>query len=199
MNRKDKRKLENELMVMGLAGLSDPDLIQQLADLVSAWPGDKHEYLRDLLNECEPENRYDMYHAIAPKLHGFKALSLPQYEAQIALKAGEMVSQRRMRVEGNRPKPIEVGGTKLAVVSEAEATHAVATVRCHRCQKGDRFLAETPVAAMTEARKAGWTREAGINKETCPECSVAVAATLVRLSNKESLAVYDRRTCKLDA
>lgn len=177
MNPKDKRKLENELMVMGLAGLNDPDLIQQLADLVSAWPGDKHEYLRDLLNECDPESRYEMYHAIAPKL-GFKALSFPQYEAQIALRAGQMVSQGRMRVEGQRPKPIEIGGHKLAVVSEQEATHAIATVRCHRCQKGDRFLAETPIGAMTEARKAGWTRPPSVNKETCPECSVDMAQTV---------------------
>jgi hypothetical protein len=199
MNQKDKRKLENELMVMGLAGLNDPDLIQQLADLVSAWPGDKHEYMRDLLNECEPENRYEMYHAIAPKLRGFKALSLPQYEAQIALKAGAMVSQGRMRVEGSRPKPIEIGGTKLAVVSEAEATHAVATVVCHRCHKGDRFLGDTPVDAMTKARRKGWTREPGVNKECCPKCTVAVAETVVRLSSKETVSVYDRRTCKLDA
>lgn len=199
MDAKAKRKLENELIVMGLSGLTDPELIQELANLVSAWPGDKHEYMRDLLNECEPEKRYEMYHAIAPRLRGFKALSLPQYEAQIALKAGAMVSQGRMRVEGERPKPIEIGGTRLAVVSEAEASHAVATVRCHRCQKADRFLGDTPVDAMTNARKAGWTREAGVNKEICPECTVALAATVVCLSKKETLAVYDRRACKLDA
>ena len=198
MDQNSKRKLENQLYTMGLAGLTDPELIQQLADLVSNWPGDKHEYLRDLLNECDPANRYEMYHAIAPKLR-FKPLSLPQYESQIALKAGAMVSQGRMRVEGDRPRPIEIGGHKLAMAAKSEATHALATVRCHRCERSDRFLADTPVGAMTEARKAGWTREKGINKETCPECSEAVAASLVRLSNNENLAVYDRRACKLDA
>jgi hypothetical protein len=198
MNQKEKRQLENQLVTMGLVGLSDPDLIQQLADLVSAWPGDKHEYLRDLLNECDPDKRYDMYDAIAPKLR-FKPLSYSQYEAQIALKAGEMVSQKRMRVEGQTPRPIEVGGHKLAMVPKSEATGAVATVRCHRCSKTERFLADTPAGAMIEARKAGWTREKGVNKEACPECSEAVAATLVRLSNSESLPVYDRRASKLDA
>jgi hypothetical protein len=139
-----------------------------------------------------------MYEALAPRLR-FKALSLPQYEAQIALKAGEMVSQGRMRVEGSAPRAIEIGGHKLAVTTKEDASGAVATVRCHRCNKLEKFLSETPAGAMIEARKAGWTREKGVNKETCIECSVAVAETVIRLSNKETLAIYDRRACKLDA
>jgi hypothetical protein len=75
----------------------------------------------------------------------------------------------------------------------------IATVTCHRCHKTDKFPDPTAVGAMIAARKAGWTREAGINKETCPDCSVAVAETIVRLSAKETLAIYDRRACKLDA
>lgn len=194
MNQKDKRKLENELMVMGLAGLNDPDLIQQLADLVSAWPGDKHEYMRDLLNECEPEKRYEMLQAIGPKLRGFKALSLSQYEAQIALKAGAMVSQGRMRVEGSRPDPIVIGGERFVAVPQQHATDAIATVRCHLCPKTDQFLEKTPVAAMIAARKAGWTRDKALNKETCPECTAAAAAEeVVVLSNSQQLFVRDRR------
>jgi hypothetical protein len=192
MNPKDKRKLENELIVMGLAGLEDPDLIQQLADLVSAWPGDKHDYMRDLLNECEPDKRYELYHAIAPKLR-FKALSLPQYEAQIALKAGAMVSQGRMRVEGDRPRSIEIAGHKLAVVAPKESTHAVATVRCHRCDNWGQFMADTPAGAMIEARKAGWTRDKALNKETCPECSAQRATEVVSLSKSQRLYVHDHR------
>lgn len=183
---------------MGLAGLSDPELIEQLAHLVSAWPGDKHDYLRDLLNECDQENRYEMYEAIAPKLK-FKPLSFSQYEAQIAIKAGQMVSQGRMRVEGQAPKPIEIGGSKLRVVPKQFATGAVATVKCHRCPKVDQFLADSPAGAMIEAREAGWTREKGVDKETCPECSEALAGSVVRLSNTETVTVYDRRTCKSDA
>lgn len=198
MNQKEKRKLENELTVQGLAGLNDPELIGQLANLVSNWPGDKHEYLRDLLNECEPDKRYEMYTALAPKLH-FKALTFSQYEAQIALRAGQMVSQGRMRVEGKRPDPIVVGDQKYESVSQQESTGAVASVRCHRCPATDQFFDATPAGAMLAARKAGWTREVGVNKETCPDCTVAVTETIVRLSNKETLAIYDRRACKLDA
>lgn len=193
MEPKDKRKLENELVVMGLAGLSNPDLIQQLADLVSAWPGDKHDYLMGLINECEPAQRSEMYEAIVPKLK-FKALSLGQYEAQIALKAGQMVSQGRMRIEGERPRPIEIGGHLLAVVPKKHATGAVATLRCHRCNKSEQFLGDTPAGAMILARKAGWVREPGINKEVCAECGAGVAqAEIVALSRHEQLVVNEKR------
>lgn len=198
MNAKDKRELETMLVAEGLPGLTDPDLIQAMADLVSNWPGDKHDYMRDLLNECDADKRYEMYQAIAPKLK-FKALSFSQYEAQIAMRAGAMVSQGRARVEGTAPRTIEIGGHKLAMVERSEATACVATVKCHRCPKNEHFYAATPVAAMTLARKAGWTREAGVNKEVCPECSEALAATIVRLSDNATLAVYDRRLHKLDA
>src|ERR1035438_1580615 len=108
MDQKEKRQLDNMLLREGLANLGDPELIEQLANLISNWPGDKHDFMRDLLNQCDVDKRYEMYNAIVPKL-GFKALSLPQYESQIALKAGAMVSQGRMRVEGDAPKPIQVG------------------------------------------------------------------------------------------
>src|SRR5579872_377875 len=119
MEAKAKRRLETELVKMGLRPVDDPELIQQLADLVSGWPGDKHEFMRDLVNECEPKDRYDMYHAIVPRLK-FKALTLEQYESQIALKAGAMVSQGRMKVEGRPRDAIEIGGHKFAVVPKRE-------------------------------------------------------------------------------
>lgn len=198
MDPKQKRRVENELLTMGLAGLNDPELIEQLAHLVSAWPGDKHDYLRDLLNECDQDKRYEMYEALRPKLK-FKALSFSQYEAQIALKAGAAVSRGHMRVTGQAPKSIEIGGQKLAIVPREHSEGAVATVRCHRCPKTDQFLAATPAGAMIAARAAGWVRDKAVNKETCPECTEALAATVVRLSDKENLAIYDRRTAKLDA
>lgn len=193
MNQKEKRQLENELLTMGLADLTDPELIQQLADLVSAFPGDKHDFMRDLLNECDPDRRYEMYHAIAPKLR-FPALPLPQYETQIALKAGSMISQGRMRVEGAPARPIEVGGHKLAVVPQSLASGAVAIVRCYSCSEVEKFLADTPAGAMIEARKAGWVRDKGLNKETCPSCAEKNAALeVVALSRSEKLFVTDRR------
>jgi hypothetical protein len=212
MDAKEKRNLETGLMQMGLAGLQadgspSAELVQWIADIVNHWDGyenrlgewvDKHKFLRDLLNECVADARSEMYTAICPKLT-FKPLRLEDYESMIALKAGALVSQRRARVTGDAPKPIEVGGIRYAAAPKFIATNVVATLRCHRCNVVTQFVAPTPAGAMIEGRKAGWTREAGINKETCPECSIAVAETIVRLSNKEVLAVYDRRSCKLDA
>jgi len=180
-------------MVMGLAQLNDPNLILQLANLVSDWPGDKHEYMVDLLITCEPENRYEMYNAIAPKLR-FKALSFPQYESQIALRAGEMVSQGRVKVEGQAPKPIEVGARKLEIVPAHEATEVLASVRCHLCPAEARFLGKTAVEAIIKARRAGWVRDPGLNKETCPDCAeVQRAEEIVTLNRSENLIVTDRR------
>ena len=182
MNAKEKRKLENTLLAEGLAGLNDPELIQQLANLVSNWRGDRHEFLRDMINECEPDKRYEMYHAIAPKL-SFKALSLEQYEAQIMERAGAMVSQRRIKVEGSRPHAIEIGGHKIPIVSQREADSAIVTLRCHKCSKTDNFIAQTPIGAMIEGRKAGWVRDMGLNKEICPECLPVLESSLVSKSS----------------
>lgn len=199
MNQKDKRELENELMACGLSKLDDPNFLDIFAAMIDQFPGDRHWFLQGLLNECDPPQRHEMYEALKPRIRSFKPMPLSTYEGRIAEEAGRMVSQGRMRVEGPKPHAIEIGGHKLAVVPKREATGAVATVRCHRCPVSDQFHAETPTGAMLEARKAGWTREKGVNKETCPKCSEALAATVVRLSATESLVVYDRRTCKLDA
>lgn len=193
LNQKDKRKLNTELMVMGLAPLEDPNLIMQLAHIVSEWPGDKHEYLVDLLITCEPEKRYEMYNAITPHLR-FKALSYPQYESQIAIRAGEMVNQGRVKVEGEAPKPIVVGGRDLAIVGQAEATEVMATVCCHFCTHIERFLGDTAVEAIVKARRGGWARDKALNKETCPDCVIVHASQeVVALSNSEHLFVNDRR------
>jgi hypothetical protein len=199
MNQKEKRQLESALIVSGLSNLAEPELLDVFAGMIDQFPGDKHWMLQGLINECEPAQRYEMYHALTPRIRSFKPMPLETYESKIALEAGELISQGRMRVEGARPRAIEIGGHRLAVVPQSQSSGAVAIVRCHRCPKTDRFLADTPAAAMTEARKAGWTREKGVNKECCPECSTAVAETVVRLSNKETMAIYDRRVCKLDA
>jgi hypothetical protein len=169
MDQHEKRKLENELMVMGLAQLNDPALIQQLAMLVNAWPEDRHEYLMSLLNECEPAQRSEMYNAITPYLH-FKPWSLDTYLMRNAEKAGAMISQNRLRVEGEAPKPITVGGVDYAAVPLRDATHAIATVRCHVCNKVEKFLADTPAGAMIAARKDGWQRDKSVNKEICAIC-----------------------------
>lgn len=169
MDQAQKRKLENELLVMGLKSLKDPDLVQQMADMVSAWHGDKHEFLRDLLNECDADLRSEMYQAIAPKLK-FKALSFGDYEARIAEKAGQMISQRRMRVEGDRPKPIEVGDKSYLPVPKEMASHVVATMRCHTCHVSEQFVGADVFSAIKAARNAGWKLDLAIQKECCSKC-----------------------------
>jgi hypothetical protein len=178
VNAKQKRQLDNQLLAMGLARLDDPELIGQLAALVSEWRGDRHEFLQDLLNECDADKRSEMYNAIAPKLT-FKPLSLPQYECRIAEKAGRMVSQRRARVEGSAPKPIEIGGHQVQITTPDQANCGWVIVRCHKCGVEKRFLADTPVGAIIEARKAGWRKDPGVNLELCPECPETTKQPLV--------------------
>jgi len=169
MDQHEKRKLENELTVMGLARLDSPELIHQMAMLVNAWPGDRHEYLMQLINECEPAQRYEMYNAIKPHLH-FQALPVDVYVMRMAEKAGAMVSQNALRIEGEAPKPIEIGEKKFAEVTQQDASHAIATLRCHKCKRVEQFLADSPAGAMIEGRKAGWERDKSVNKEICPIC-----------------------------
>lgn len=172
MDQTEKRQLDNFLIREGLSGLQDPDLIQQLANLVSNYPGDlsaKHRFFEDLINQCEAVNRYEMYQAMAPKL-SFRAYTLAQYESSIRQRASELISQRRMRVEGQEPAPLEVGGQKYEEVAESESTACVVTLKCHKCHEKTAYVEATPVAAMTMARADGWIREKGVNKELCPKC-----------------------------
>jgi hypothetical protein len=193
MNQTEKRQLENALLAEGLAGLDSPELIEQMANLVNNWPGDRHEFLMGLINECDDRDRSEMYNAIRPHLK-FKPLPLDTYVAHIAERAGALVSQHKMRVEGDRPAPIQVGRDSFVAVPKADSTGAVATVRCHRCPKVEKFFDDTPAGAMLKARQAGWIREPGINKECCAECSANLAhSEQAMLSKKEVLIVTDRR------
>jgi hypothetical protein len=193
MDQKEKRQLENQLLAEGLAKLNSPELIEQMANLVNNWPGDRHEFLMGLINECDDRDRSEMYNSIRPHLK-FKPLPLDTYVAHIAERAGAMVSQNHMRVEGSRPAPIRIGRDTFVAVPKAQATGAVATVKCHRCPKVEKFVDETPAGAMLQARKAGWIREPGINKECCAECAAQLAhSEEVMLSRTEVLIVTDKR------
>lgn len=171
MDADQKRQLENQLMTMGLAGLKDGELIQVLADLVSNYSNsdeERHRFFEDLIGQCDADKRYEMYHAMAPKLK-FTALDLSDYESRINMRAAGLVSRGKMRVEGQRPMPILIGGEKFEVVAESESDKALATLKCG-CGKLEHFLSDTPVGAMILARKKGWVRDKGTNKEVCWEC-----------------------------
>lgn len=175
MEAKERRKVENALMAMGLSGINDPELFQVFGDLIDGYPGDKHEFFRDLLNECEPQKRSEMYQALAPRVRSFKPLSLSQYEAQIALRAGAMVSQGRMRVEGRRPDAIEIGGHKVKITPRERANCGWVALRCNGCDAVAKFVADTPVGAVIEARKAGWVKDVIDGHEYCVNCAEARA------------------------
>ena len=92
MNAEDKRRLENELTVMGLPGLEDPNLVQALADVVNGYPipAERVEFFCDMLNECEGSRRREMYEAMRSRL-SFDVPSLDACEARIAAKAERLI------------------------------------------------------------------------------------------------------------
>lgn len=155
MNDDEHRTLENQLLVRGLAGLESPLLIEQMAALVT-----DHWFFMGLLNEVVAEQRTAAYEAIRPHLK-FKPWPLEDYISALAREASELES---------RMTPISVGGAKLRVVPQYEATGVVLTFTCAKCTKMARFYGETPVTAAIEARKKGWVRDLLNNNEICPKC-----------------------------
>ena len=185
MNADDRRNLETEVMKTGLAGLAGldggvSDFVQIIAKIVNDWETspnrqgewiDKHKFMRDLLAECNSEDRGAMYSAIAPHLT-FKPLPLSSYEAMMTERMHRLISKGAARTEGQAPHPVEVGGQKYVEAEAALATHALVKIHCWTCTRRKNFLADTPVGAMIAARKAGWQRmpTADGPKETCPQC-----------------------------
>jgi rubredoxin len=181
LNAFEKRRIETQLVSMGLAGLQTngdptPELVEQLAAIVNGWQGapnrhgewiDKHKFLRDMLAECDAKYRVEMYEAIKPHLK-FAVKPLAHYESMTTERMGGLISKRVARVEGRAPHPIEIGGKKYRSASASEATNAIATLHCQKCWKKKRFVADTPVGALIAARNAGWKRVP--EKWTCPSC-----------------------------
>jgi hypothetical protein len=181
MEATEKRRLETELLSMGLAGLSasgdpSPELIQQIAAMVNAWQGspnrhgewiDRHKFLRDLLAECDQADRSEMYSAITPHLN-FTPYPLAQYETMMTERMGRLVSKRAARQEGRAPHPIQVGRRKFRRARASEATHAILTLVCWNCGKERRFLGETEVGTRIAARDAGWVL---VPKAACKVCA----------------------------
>lgn len=207
MQAKEKRSLETFLLQMGWPGLKENgeptgDLVQLIARIVNEHQAyenrhgewiDKHLFLRDLFSQCDGQERQEMYDAIVPHLN-FKAKPLDYYVTQMMLRVNTLTSKSAARVTGDAPKPVEVGGNKYAAAPKFIATHVVVTVTCWNCPKDAQFVGDTPVSAMIEARKAGWTRDKGIKKETCPECSAGFAQEeIVVLAKNQKLVVNDRR------
>lgn len=154
MTAAEQRKLENQLIVMGLKGLNDPELVPQLARLVP-----DHKFLTSLINECAQEKRSEMFEAIRPHLK-FKAYPLDWYINQLKMRA---------QIAESRDNPIVCGNKTLRQVAQQEATGCVVELRCWKCRKTQTFYGSTPVCAMIDARKVGWVRDIARNHEACPK------------------------------
>jgi len=154
MNQDEKRQMENQLIVMGLKRLTDPMLVQQIALLIP-----DHDVYLGMLNECDQEKRYDMYHALKPWLR-FEPWPLEKY--LIALK-------ERADAIASRNAPIEIGERKYQQVAPQDATGVVIDLRCS-CGNTASYFGETPLCAVILARQDGWVRDKALGKEVCPKC-----------------------------
>lgn len=160
MNQDDKRRLANELTVMGLPGLDDPALVQALADVVNGYPfmQERVEFFCDLLNECEGSRRTEMYEAMRPRL-AFDVPALSVCESRIAAKAERLV-----------------GRTRLARAKNGAADDLPAVtlqLKCAGCGTTAEFTELTTAGAMSLARRAGWGRGPVRGQEHCAECRLA--------------------------
>jgi hypothetical protein len=206
VNQDDKRQMENFLLkqdwpTLDVDGSPSGDLLLFFASILNEhkpyenrhgeWI-DQHKMMRDLVNECEPARRQQLYGDLKAHLN-FKLLPLSTYEDMIAEKAGKLISQRRMNVVGEAPA-IQIGGHVVPVVEKEKSTAVAVMLRCHLCHFKDNIIGETHVTAMINARKAGWVRDKALNKETCPACAVKRASEeVVTLSRKENLIITDHR------
>jgi hypothetical protein len=163
VNQDEKRKVENELLVMGLPDLDDPALVQVVADMVNGFPipGERVDFFCELLNECEGAYRREMYEALRPRL-SFPVPSLDACEARIAARAERLI--RPQGLPGAKPeeKPLE-----LAI-----------EIACGACKTVKEFTGRTVADAMGAARKAGWGRGTKPGVEYCPECRLTAVPKL---------------------
>lgn len=155
MTPEERRKLENKMMVMGLTNMSDPNLIKQLAVLIS-----DHEFLSGMLGACDVEKRREMYEALKPYLR-FQAFPLEHYMDRIKEKAGNIAS---------REKAIEVGDKVFQEVTQDQSTGVVVGLTCFKCTGFQEFYGETIVEAVISARENGWVRDVVRGAEICPKC-----------------------------
>src|ERR1017187_7130568 len=172
MQPDDKRQLENQLMVMGLNGLEDPNLVPEMARVIShgfAIMG--HDFFLGLINECDQEKRYDMYEALKPHLT-FKPFPLDKYVSMLKEHAGNVASTWAPPEIGKAKKkrPVKFGGKEFEEVSPDDAEGCVLTLTCNKCTRSEDFYGISPVKAIMIARKDGWVRDIVLQKEICPKC-----------------------------
>ena len=155
MKADERRRMENQLMVMGLNRLTDPELVPQMAKLITS-----HEFFLGMLNECDQAKRTEMYEALRPHL-SFKPWPLERYIMKLKEHADAVESHGR---------PIQVGDQTFVETPMERATACLVDLTCCKCTRTATFPGNTAVEAILAAREAGWVRDVALQKEICPRC-----------------------------
>ena len=166
MDAKERRELENQLVVMGMARLNDPELIQQFAVIINTYGG--HDFFEGLLGECEPVKRTEMYEALRPHLN-FNPWPLDTYIEHIKARASMFAS---------RDEPVMAEGQKFMFTTPSDANAVLVTLTCYKCTRQEHFVGATPADAAIKARSAGWIRDLVKQKEICPKCPAPFGNTM---------------------
>lgn len=159
-----RQALNHYLQKHGLGRLGEPGLLPALAYLID----DDAEFSR-LLNTCEPEERYQMYHSLKPNLK-FKPRPLDDY-----------LSEWREQAEVRQLPVVQEDGTMRAynvpevntLLAEGVARYHLIVV-CRRCTREATFPGTDKYTAVRAAREAGWIYTHGEQSEgyeLCPQCS----------------------------
>jgi hypothetical protein len=172
MNADEQRRLENQLMVMGLNKLEDPALVPAMAALINhGYRLMGHDFFLGLINECEQERRYEMYEALKPHLK-FKPWPLEKYISVLKEHAGNVASTWAPTEIGEKKsaQPIKFNGHEFEEVAPDDAEGCLLTLTCYKCTRKADFHGITPVQAVMVARHDGWVRDLVMQKEICPKC-----------------------------
>lgn len=191
MDIEGRRKLENQLIVMGLNRLEDPELIPELAKLINTHPGftNSHAFYLGMLNECNQEKRRKMYDALRPLLT-FDVWPLEKYVMLLKQHAGNVESHGHPYKVSD--EPVKFGGNEFREVMPDAAEACLLKLTCYKCTGTEEFYGLTPVQAITVARDTGWVRDLAAQKEICPKCS-----PLPDLRSRESQSPDDNRALRL--
>lgn len=186
---RDPFALNHELKSHGLASLEEAgSLIPQLAYLVR---DDRH--FATLLNACEPEERRNMYEAMAPNLR-FR----PRMFAEYLIENAQQAEQEQLPTlgPGGALVPFKVPELKTPATADDRIATAAAVIAkehlhvvCVVCTREETVSAISKEDAVREVRKLGW-RYAFKNSlidpsldpervEVCPNCVKARAPRLV--------------------
>ena len=180
MNATLKRRINRYLGDRGLPDLDGPGLFAELAAHVR-----DHAHFLSLLVTCVPEERSNMYNALAPNLR-FKAKPLEEYitearnqaeREQLPWIAEDGTLQQYYPPEVDSQSAIDGQIIKDQNTIEGALAPVVAkwrlTVRCKRCTREETFYGADKWEAVMAAREAGWIYSLDRQVEYCesyPNC-----------------------------